>query len=120
MSAIASKTFGIWYGLMGAEASDQMDGSLVLGGYDVAKITGGSYTDALGPPYPGCSSGILATVADINMELLNGGSISIIQEGLTQKNVYSALVSIDHSTRGSLEQVSGQRRRNTAWTFIRN
>jgi hypothetical protein len=74
---IASRSFSIYFGLTGADKEHQMDGNLVLGGYDAAKFTGQNYTGTL-TPQSGCDNGLLAFVSDILMDFPNGTSKSII------------------------------------------
>lgn len=42
--AMGSTVWSLWQGLMGAEVENQVDGSLVLGGYDSAKTNGENLT----------------------------------------------------------------------------
>jgi Eukaryotic aspartyl protease len=74
---IASRSFSIYFGLTGADKEHQMDGNLVLGGYDAAKFTGQNYTSTL-TPQSGCDNGLLTFVSDILMDFPNGTSQSII------------------------------------------
>lgn len=74
---IASRTYSFWEGWTGAESQHQMDGSLVLGGYDAAKIFGNNITlpfriDSV------CLEGYIATISDIKMAFPNGSSSSIL------------------------------------------
>lgn len=74
--AIGSRTWGYFNGWTGAEAQQQMDGSLVFGGYDGAKITGNNIT----LPFTNnqnCVSGLVVTVTGINMNLKNGSDASL-------------------------------------------
>ncbi|KAI9777516.1 MAG: hypothetical protein M1839_008810 [Geoglossum umbratile] len=75
---IGSRSWGLFWGLTGAEANFQMDGSLVFGGYDVAKVTGDNLTENF-QTGPGCS--LVVTVRDIIMNHPNGSSTSIIGTG---------------------------------------
>ena len=75
--AIFSRTFSIFLGWTGAQTQYQTDGSLILGGYDSAKITGNNIT----LPFTVedvCNSGLLISITDINMNLKNGSNVSII------------------------------------------
>lgn len=75
--AIGSKSWGFWQGWTGAEASQQLDGSLIIGGYDEAKLTGPNVT--LPIQYDdSCPGGLLITVTDITMNLKNGSDLSIL------------------------------------------
>ena len=75
--AINSQTWSIWQGWNGAQASQQMDGNLVLGGYDEAKFTGANVTQPIQYDQS-CLSGLIITVTDITMNLKNGSSPSIL------------------------------------------
>ena len=76
---IASRTYGYFQGWTGAYVQYQTDGSLVLGGYDAAKVTGSNITLPFAPS-DACNSGYVVTVTDIKMNLKNGSNISIIGE----------------------------------------
>jgi len=73
---IASRTFSLFFGLTGASKKHQMDGSLVIGGYDAAKISGENYTSRL-TYISTCPTGLLTVVTDISMNFENGTSRSI-------------------------------------------
>jgi hypothetical protein len=73
---IASRTFSMFFGLTGASKDHQMDGSLVIGGYDAAKIAGQNYTLPL-IYTTACPTGLLTVVTDISMNFENGTSQSI-------------------------------------------
>jgi len=74
---IASRTRSIFQGLTGADSSSQMDESLILEGYDIAKTVGRNYTDHLYKQSP-LSSVLLAFIVDIQMNFPNGTNFSII------------------------------------------
>lgn len=74
---IASRTWSLWYGFEGGEKKVQLDGNLVLGGYDQAKITGPNVTH----PFTvgtDCSNNLLVEVTDISMNMPNGTIISLM------------------------------------------
>ena len=76
---ILSRTFSIFQGWTGAQTQYQTDGSLILSGYDSAKITGNNIT----LPFAvegSCGSGLVISVTDIKMNLNNGSNVSIIGE----------------------------------------
>lgn len=73
---IASWSWGYYQGWTGAETQHQLDGSLVLGGYDEAKTTGKNTTLSFSDS-ENCVSGLLVTVRDIKMNLQNGTDLSI-------------------------------------------
>jgi hypothetical protein len=66
--AIASRTWGYSQGWTGAEAENQVDGSLVLGGYDAAKTKGNNVTVPFSND-PHCVSNLVVTISDIKMNL---------------------------------------------------
>ncbi|KAL9130315.1 MAG: hypothetical protein Q9175_007051 [Cornicularia normoerica] len=75
--AIVSRTYSIFQGWTGFQTQFQTDGSLILGGYDSAKITGNNIT----LPFTvedDCNNGFIISVTGINMNLKNGSNISII------------------------------------------
>ena len=73
---INSQTWSIWQGWSGAEASQQIDGNIVLGGYDVAKFQGANVTQPIQYDQ-NCDPGLIITITDITMNLKNSSSISI-------------------------------------------
>ncbi|KAL8708456.1 MAG: hypothetical protein Q9225_007598 [Loekoesia sp. 1 TL-2023] len=78
--AIPSKAWGLAMGWQGATPNHQADGSLVLGGYDSAKIHGLNSTypfaeDASGSKCPG---GLVVTISNIALNLANGSSPSLL------------------------------------------
>jgi hypothetical protein len=75
---IASRTWSYWYGYVGGEVSAQMDGQLVLGGYDSKKIKPErkhvgqiAYTDQ-------CYTGMTVTVSKMFLNFPNGSSPNIM------------------------------------------
>jgi len=74
---IASRTYSFWEGWTGAESQHQMDGSLVFGGYDAAKISGKNITLPFSTD-KFCHEGYIVAISDIKMELPNGSRPSII------------------------------------------
>lgn len=74
---IASRSWSLFWGLNGADAWSQMDGTLVLGGYDSSKVMGDNFTDHLTIDQ-GCITSLLVTVTDIVMNLPDGSHVSII------------------------------------------
>lgn len=92
--AIFSRTFSLFQGWTGAQTQYQTDGSLVLGGYDSAKITGNNIT----LPFTvddSCIGGLIISVTDINMNLRNGSNISII--GQSQGSAMRACIEPSYS-----------------------
>ncbi|KAI0536934.1 aspartic peptidase domain-containing protein [Xylaria digitata] len=74
---IASRVWSMFYGLTGADDYAQLDGILVLGGYDKAKVSGQPYTLDL-QIKPGCPTGMLLTIDDMILHFPNGTSASIV------------------------------------------
>ena len=72
---LASRSWSVFWGLTGADSSSQMDGSLVLGGYDLAKTTGTNHTSSFSQA-PGCS--LLVTVTNIEMNFPNGTDFNVL------------------------------------------
>jgi hypothetical protein len=75
---ISSRSYGYWWGKDGATSNAQMDGSLVLGGYDAAKVQGPNTTIALKTPSLSCMSGMHVTITDIVMQFPNSTRSSIV------------------------------------------
>jgi hypothetical protein len=75
---ISSRSYGYWWGEDGATPNARVDGSLVLGGYDAAKVQGPNTTIALRTPSLGCMSGMYMTITDIIMRFPNSTRSSIV------------------------------------------
>jgi hypothetical protein len=76
---IASRSYSWWWGRTGATEDAQMDGAIVFGGYDRAKVTGKPYTQNLIPPEVNCQSGMRMTISDLILNFPNGTLASILQ-----------------------------------------
>lgn len=100
--AIASRTCSILQGWTGAQTHYQTDGSLILGGYNSAKITGKTIT-LLFAVEKDCIDGILIFVTDINMDLNNGSNISIV--GQLRGSVMRACIEPDYSPMTLSEEI---------------
>ena len=74
---LTSRTWGYFHGWTGTDATTQLDGNLVLGGYDEAKISGTNLTLPLSHE-PNCLSGLLITVSNVVLNLKNGSEASIM------------------------------------------
>lgn len=72
---IGSRTWSLFWGQAGADAHTQMDGSLVLGGYDAAKTTGSNPTVYIAHSK---SFHLLITISAIKMNFPNGTNINIL------------------------------------------
>lgn len=73
---IASHTFGYYRGPDWPSTSTIADGSLVLGGYDLAKTRGPNQTFQMN--HHDCPCGLKVTVSGMTMNLKNGTNTSII------------------------------------------
>lgn len=71
---IAARAWGFWQGW---NSQYQMDGNIVLGGYDMNKISGPNITLPTSTPDDLNTDCFLATVTDIKMDLKNGSSLSL-------------------------------------------
>lgn len=75
---VASRTWSLFYGYEGAEKENQMDGSLIFGGYDKAKVTGPNYTQPI-TTETNCTSNLVIEVTDINVNMPNGTTTSLMR-----------------------------------------
>ena len=73
---IGSRTYSIYWGLAGATGAAKMDGSMVLGGYDYAKVRGQKYQRNFGSREI-CETGMMVQVTDIQLNFPNGTNSSI-------------------------------------------
>lgn len=78
---IMSSTWSVFWGLIGAEAQNQMDGSVILGGFDRAKTTGNNLTLPV-QTATDCRTGLVVMVQDISMEFASGKAQSILDSPL--------------------------------------
>ena len=91
--AIASRTWALFHGWTGAESEHQMDGSLVLGGYDAAKLTGNNITLPFTEDQA-CATHLVVVITDIKMKLKNGSNTSIL--GSSAGSAIKACISPDY------------------------
>lgn len=87
--AIGSKTFGLFYGWVGADSDHQVDGNLVLGGYDAAKVTGENVTIPF-TNNEACPSGLVIEISNISMPLANGSNLPIF--GTSENSLMKACI----------------------------
>lgn len=80
---IASRVFGIFWGRQGATAGTQLDGSMVFGGYDRAKVVGQPYTQFMIQDRSVCTTGMAVTITDLVLNLPNGSDISLFPAAKT-------------------------------------
>lgn len=74
---ITSRVWSMFFGWTGANSNTQLDGTLVLGGYDRAKVSGKGYTRRLQSD-PRCVTQMLVTIDDIVLHFPNGTDASIV------------------------------------------
>ncbi|KAH8161912.1 hypothetical protein CIB48_g6338 [Xylaria polymorpha] len=90
---IASRVWSMFYGLTGANSNAQLEGSLVFGGYDRAKVSGEGYTQKLWSDRR-CSTQMLVTIDDIILNFPNGTDASIVAS--TTNGSFSACIVPDY------------------------
>lgn len=90
---ISSRTYSFWWGINSASPSNSMDGQLVLGGYDAAKVMGPNITQKLLPSAVQCGSGMYVTVTNMIMGFPNGTKADMLAPSL-----YSACIQLDWPT----------------------
>lgn len=74
---IASRVWSMFFGWVGANPNTQLDGTLVFGGYDRAKVSGPAYTQTLAADSR-CPTQMLVTINDIVLHFPNGTDASIV------------------------------------------
>ena len=79
---IASRSWSYFWGrttVTGASSSssEQLDGSVVFGGYDRAKVMGTKYTQPMTSSEPDCPSQLVVTITNIELNFANGSDASI-------------------------------------------
>lgn len=81
---IASRTWSWFWGLSGAPSSDstqpQLDGSLVLGGYDKAKVDGEGHKQSITTGSGRCDTGLFVTLTDVILNWVDGTSSSLFSD----------------------------------------
>ncbi|KAL1965196.1 hypothetical protein VTN77DRAFT_5950 [Rasamsonia byssochlamydoides] len=76
---IASRTWSLFWGWEGGAAEYQLDGNLVLGGYDAAKTSGTNFTGTLADQLE-CPSSLLIYLNDITLDFPNGTKTSLLPQ----------------------------------------
>lgn len=71
---IASRSWSYWWGVENALSRSAMDGHLVLGGYDAAKVSGAPYTQPLRNSSAACPSGMILPIGNLLLNFPNGSS----------------------------------------------
>jgi hypothetical protein len=74
---IASRSVSMFWGLEGPNKHTQLDGSLVIGGYDQAKVSGPNYTAPLAKNDDNCDTRMVVTITDLVMNFANGTDASL-------------------------------------------
>ncbi|KAK3328667.1 aspartic peptidase domain-containing protein [Cercophora scortea] len=74
---IAARAWGMFWGRQGANSNTQLDGSMVFGGYDKAKVTGQPFTQTLSSDRSSCATGMLVTITDLILNFPNGTNASL-------------------------------------------
>ena len=80
---IASRSWGLFWGLNGLDLDAQKEGSLTFGGYDKAKLTGTGSQINLTHNNPHCNLQVSAT--SIKMNFPNGTDVEILSTGTSSK-----------------------------------
>lgn len=74
--SIASRSWSFFWGLS-SPGTTQLDGSLIFGGYDRAKVVGKRHALPLAKSNPDCQSELVATVSDLVLNFPNGTDASL-------------------------------------------
>lgn len=74
---IGSRTFGMFWGRQVVNVNTQLDGSIVFGGYDRAKVTGRPLKQPLTTNRSVCPTGMLVTIVDLILNFPNGTNASL-------------------------------------------
>lgn len=107
---ITSHSYSWWWGQNGANENAQMDGSIVLGGYDKAKTSGAGYTRDLVPPDSGCLSGMRVTVSSLLLNFPNGTVSNWLGEDQISACLqpdFPALITMEISLYNKFERLTG-------------
>jgi len=75
--ALSSRSWGFWQGWTGVESKNQIDVSLIFGGYDAEKVTGPNITLPTRNPAIPDANCFVVTITDIRMNLKNGSPPSL-------------------------------------------
>ncbi|CZT25161.1 uncharacterized protein RCC_10890 [Ramularia collo-cygni] len=71
---IASRSWSYWWGVENALSRSAMDGHLILGGYDAAKVVGVPFTQPLRNASLACRSGMILPISNLLLNFPNGTS----------------------------------------------
>lgn len=73
-NSTASRSWSYWWGIDNSASRSAMDGQIVFGGYDAAKVTGEPFTQQLQEPSANCQSGMYLTLTNMLLNFPNGTS----------------------------------------------
>lgn len=75
---ISSRSYSYWWGLNSATPDKSMDGQMVFGGYDAAKVSGPNITEKIQPWSVNCPSGMMVTISSLLLGFPNGTTADIL------------------------------------------
>lgn len=84
-SLIASRSWSAWGGQFASGAKEAMDGHIVFGGQDEAKITGDNETFPTLPVESDCDTGLVIEVTDISMINPDGRATGLLRTPFNNK-----------------------------------
>ncbi|USW57577.1 Putative aspartic peptidase A1 family, aspartic peptidase domain superfamily [Septoria linicola] len=70
--SIASRSWSYWWGIDNSASRSAMDGQMVFGGYDAAKVVGKPFTQQLQNATANCQSGMYLTFTNMLLNFPNG------------------------------------------------
>lgn len=76
-NSTASRSWSYWWGIDNSASRSAMDGQIVFGGYDAAKVVGEPFTQNLQEPSANCQSGMYLTLTNMLLNFPNGTSSDI-------------------------------------------
>lgn len=71
-NSIASRSWSFWWGIDNAASRSAMDGQIIFGGYDAAKVVGEPFTQPLQNASANCQSGMYLTITNMLLNFPNG------------------------------------------------
>ncbi|KAI1139320.1 acid protease [Hypoxylon sp. FL0543] len=81
---VASRSWSFFWGRNGGSSTSQIDGSLVFGGYDRAKLSSGErYVEKLQNSTSPCATQMIVTITDMVLNFPNGTDVSIFPKSLS-------------------------------------
>lgn len=75
---IQSRTYSYWWGVDSTSDNVAMDGQMVFGGYDRAKVQGPNITASILPWSLACPSGMYITVTSMGLDFPNGTTADML------------------------------------------